>query len=172
MASLLVDTIAIDEPAKEHNVPYFSSSSSWFGPGLQNLKRGDDVGTLAGAAVWAFAHTSPGQPTRSFYGVHVMEALVNLMGTGCETVSRIQTKDAALVTCVWKDGRVGTCRDIRATRPPFNAIAFSTKGIVQAKQWGDYKGLCNEIATFFKTRKPSFSLDETLEIMAIIEAAD
>jgi predicted dehydrogenase len=172
VAGSLVDAIAIDELAREHNVPYFSSSSSRFGPGLQDLKNGKDVGTLAGAAVWGPCSYQPNTPDLTFYGVHGIEALVNLMGTGCESVSRIQARDADLVTCVWKGGRVGTYRGIRQNKAAFGAIAFGTKGIVQAKQWGDYKDLCNEIATFFKTRKPPFSSAETLEIMAIIEAAD
>ena len=48
------------------------------------------------------------------------QPLYVLMGTGCETVTRIQTKDTDLVSGVWKDGRVGTYRGIRRNRADFD----------------------------------------------------
>ena len=36
------------------------------------------------------------------------------MGTGCESVARVHTPGTDLVTGVWKGGRVGTFRGLRA----------------------------------------------------------
>jgi hypothetical protein len=94
------------------------------------------------------------------------------MGTGCETVSRIATKDTDLVSGAWKDGRVGTYRGIRRNRAESGAVAFGAKGILLAGKEGRYAELCREIARFFKTGKPPVTADETIEIFAFMEAAD
>jgi hypothetical protein len=107
-----------------------------------------------------------------FYGIHGIEPLYALMGTGCETVSRIQTKDTDLVAGVSKDGRVGTYRGIRRNKADFGAVAFGSKAIIQAERGGGYEELCREIGRFFKTRVPPVSPEETIEIFAFMEAAD
>jgi hypothetical protein len=94
------------------------------------------------------------------------------MGTGCESVSRIQAADADQVTGVWKGGRVGTFRGIRKGNATSGATAFGTNGIVQAGKGGTYEDLCREIARFFKTGKPPVSPEETIEIFTFMQAAD
>ena len=54
----------------------------------------------------------------------------------------------------------------------FGASIFGTKTQQQISLPADYQGLVIEIATFFKTRQPPISEDETIEIFAFIEAAD
>src|SRR5262249_42443598 len=98
VAGSLVDTLVIYELAKKHDAPCFSSSSSRFGPGLQELKKSEEVGALAGAAVWGPCSYQEGTPDLFFYGIHGVEALFTLMGTGCEKVSRVQATDADQVT--------------------------------------------------------------------------
>jgi hypothetical protein len=172
VAGSLADAIAIFELARLHGVPCFSSSSSRFGPGLAELKVSEELGTLAGADVWGPCSYQEGTPDLCFYGIHGVEALFTLMGTGCETVARVQAADADMVTGVWKGGRVGTYRGIKRNNASSGAIGFGTKGIVQAGKGGKYEDLCREIAKFFQTKKPPVSPEETIEIMAFIEAAD
>jgi len=172
LAGSLVDAVAIDAAAREHNVPYFSSSSYRFGPGLRELKQGRGVGTIAGADVWGPCSYQEGTPDLFFYGVHGVEALFTLMGTGCETVTRVQARDADVATGVWQGGRVGTYRGIRRNKATAGAVAFGTEGIVQAGELGGYEDLCRAIAAFFKTGKPPVRPEETIEIMAFMEAAD
>ena len=131
-----------------------------------------EVGTLTGAAIWGPCSYQEGTPDLFYYGIHGAEALFTLMGTGCETVARVQATDADQVTGVWKDGRVGTYRGIRRNKATFGAIAFGTNGIVQAGKMGNYEELCREIANFFKTGKPPVSPEETIEIVTFLEAAD
>src|SRR4051794_17740111 len=153
LAGSLVDAIVIDEAARKRGVPYFSSSSYRFAPGLRALKQSREVGTIAGADVWGPCSYQEGTPDLFFYGVHGVEALFTLMGTGCETVSRVQARDADVVTGVWQGGRVGTYRGIRRNKATAGAVAFGTEGIVQAGELGGYEDLCRAIAAFFKTGK-------------------
>ena len=172
LAGSLADAIAIAELAKQHKVPFFSSSSSRFGPGLAELKKSEEVGTLAGADVWGQCSYQAGTPDLFFYGIHGVEALFTLMGTGCESVSRVQARDADVVTGVWAGGRVGTYRGLKRNNQSSGAVGFGTNGIVKAGKGGSYEDLCQAISRFFQTGQPPVSPAETLEIMAFMEAAD
>src|SRR5216117_1342638 len=171
-AGSLADTIAIYDLAKKHKVPCFSSSSLRFAPGVQELLKNEKLGTIAGAATWGPCSYQEGTPDMFFYGIHGIEPLFALMGTGCETVARIQTKDTDLVSGVWKDGRIGTYRGIRKNKAEFGAVAFGSKAIVQSGREGGYEELCLEICRFFKTRKVPVGAEETIEIFVFMEAAD
>src|SRR5438034_7363076 len=143
VAGSLADAIAIYELAKKHNVPCFSSSSVRFSPGIQELLKNEQLGTIVGAVTWGSCTYQEGTPDMFFYGIHGIEPLYVLMGTGCETVTRIQTKDADLVSGVWKDGRVGTYRGIRRNKADFGAVAFGSKAIMQGGKEAGYEALCN-----------------------------
>src|SRR5467141_3829516 len=172
VAGSLADAIVIYELAKKHNVPCFSSSSVRFSPGIEELLKNETLGTIAGAVAWGSCSYQEGTPDMFFYGIHGIEPLYALMGTGCETVTRIQTQDTDVVSGVWKDGRVGTYRGIRKNKADFGAVAFGSKGIVQTSKEGGYEELCAEIVQFFKTGKPPVAAEETIEIVAFMEAAD
>src|SRR5256885_4580527 len=107
-----------------------------------------------------------------FYGIQGIEPLYVLMGTGCETVTRIQTKDTDLVSGVWKDRRVGTYRGIRKNKAEFGAVAFGSKAIVQSGREGDYEELCAEVGRSFKTAKPPPRAEEPIQSFALLETAD
>lgn len=171
-AGSLADVIAIFELAGQHNVPCFSSSSVRFGAGLQELKLNETLGEIAGAETWGPCSYQEGTPDMFFYGIHGIEALFTLMGTGCETVARIQTADADLLTGTWKNGRAGTYRGLRRNKAEFGAVAFGTKAIVPMTKGDGYEPLCREIARFFRTHVAPVSAEETIEIFTFMEAAD
>jgi len=171
-AGSLADVIAIFELAKEHDVPCFSSSSVRFGAGLQELKQNETLGTIVGAQTWGPCSYQQGTPDMFFYGIHGIEALFTLMGTGCQSVSRVQTADADVLTGVWSDGRAATYRGIRRHKAEFGAVAFGTSAIVTSTKGDGYNPLCFEIAKFFKTGVAPVSPEETIEIFAFMEAAD
>lgn len=172
VAGSLADAIAIYELARQHEVPCFSSSSYRFYPGIQALLKNDEVGRIVGAATWGPCSYQEGTPDMVFYGVHGIEALFTLMGTGCESVSRIKTPETDLVSGTWAGGRVGTYRGMRKNSSDSGAVVFGTKAIVIAEKGGGYEELCHEIAKFFKTKAPPVSHETTIEMFAFMEAAD
>jgi predicted dehydrogenase len=172
LAGSLADGIAILDLAKRQGVPCFSCSSLRFGAGTQELKRDERLGQIVGAAVWGPCSYQEGTADLLFYGIHGIEGLFTLMGPGCETVSRVQTDDADAVTGTWTDGRLGTFRGLRRHKAQYGAVAFGTKGIETSTKSDGYEPLCREIATFFKTRRSPVPAEETIEILAFIEAAD
>ena len=172
LAGSLTDAVAIYELGKQHNVPWFSSSSLRFGSGIQAMKDNEAVGGVVGCDAWGPCSLEEHHPDLFWYGVHGVEILYTIMGPGCETVQRAQTKGTELVTGVWKDGRIGTFRGIREGKSDYGAIVFGKKGIAPAGKYDGYRPLVEQIATFFKTGEAPVSPEETLEMFAFMEAAD
>lgn len=172
VAGSLADAIAIFELAKQHNVPCFSSSSLRFSPAVQALVNDENLGDIAGAVTWGPCSYQEGLPDMFFYGIHGIEILYTLMGTGCESLTRLQTPDTDVISGVWQDGRIGTYRGIRKNKAEFGAVAFGSKGIATAQRAGGYEDLCNAIGRFFKTGEAPVSPETTIELFAFMEAAD
>lgn len=172
VAGSLADAIQIFQLAKEVNVPCFSSSSLRFSPGIQAMRNNPKVGDVLGCDAYGPCSLEPHHPDLFWYGIHSVEALFTIMGTGCETVARVQTKDAELVTGVWKGGRVGTFRGIRKGKTDYGAMVFGSKGIAPSGGYGGYEPLVVEICKFFRTGQPPVSAEETIEIFAFMAAAD
>lgn len=172
VAGSLADAVAIFALAKENNVPVFSSSSLRFSPGILAMRNHPKVGPVIGCDVHGPCALEEHHPDLFWYGIHGVEMLFTIMGTGCESVSRVQTKGTELVTGVWQGGRVGTFRGIREGRSGYGATVFGSKGIGPAGPFVGYEPLVVEIVKFFRTGKPPVSAAETLEMFAFMEAAD
>jgi len=172
VAGSLADAIAIFELARETNTPCFSSSSLRFSAGIAAMRHSDKVGDVLGCDAYGPCSLEEHHPDLFWYGIHGVEALFTIMGTGCQTVARVQTPGFELVTGVWNGGRVGTFRGIRQGRADYGATVFGTKGVAPSGGEGGYEPLVVEIAKFFKTGKPPVTAEETVEIYAFMEAAD
>src|ERR1044071_1024791 len=147
VAGSLRDAIAIYRLAKEAKVPVFSSSSYRFYESLIQLKNAD-VGEIRSVISYGPCFLEPHHPDLFWYGVHPTEALYTIMGTGCETVSRVSTEDTDVVTGIWKNGRVGTLHGIRGKATPHKVIVFGTKTVAEQKGSGSYAPLVGEIVKF------------------------
>src|SRR5690606_31202359 len=113
LAGSLADAVRIFELAEEHGVPCFSSSSLRYSPEITGLKDSAAVGKVLGCDAYGPCSLEEHHPDLFWYGIHGVETLFTLMGTGCERVTRVQTDGTEFVTGVWDDGRVGTFRGIR-----------------------------------------------------------
>jgi hypothetical protein len=171
LAGSLADAVAIFDAARQHGVPVFSSSSLRYTAGAVAARSGS-LGRIVGADAFSPATIEPTHPDLFWYGVHGVELLFTAMGTGCEEVVRVHTAGTDVVVGRWRDGRVGTFRGIRDGRGGYGGHAFGTDGIGPLGPFDGYRALVVEIATFFRTRVPPVSEEETLEIFAFMEAAD
>lgn len=172
VAGSLADAIEIFRLAHENDVPCFSSSSLRFSPGIAGMKHNPEVGDVLGCDAYSPCALEPHHPDLFWYGIHGVEALFTIMGPGCATVTRVQTHNGELVTGVWRDGRIGTYRGLRSGKQDYGAMVFGSKANRPSGGYGGYEPLLVEIARFFKSGKPPVSADETIEIMAFMEAAD
>lgn len=172
IAGSLADAIKIFRLAKEYEVPCFSSSSLRFAKRTIDIREDPKLGEVVGCDQFAPCPLEPHHPDFFWYGIHGVEPLFTIMGTGCASVTRIHTEGSDVAVGVWKDGRIGTFRGIRQGTRGYGSTVFGTKGIVPGGTFDGYEPLIVEIVKFFKSGKAPVSEAETLEIFAFMEAAD
>jgi predicted dehydrogenase len=172
MAGSLADVLEIFRLAEENNVPCWSSSSLRYSPGIVEMKKTNEVGDILGCDAFSPCSLEEHHPDLYWYGVHGVEILFTVMGTGCQSVRRVQTPDFEFVVGLWEGGRIGTYRGIRKGQSGYGAMVFGTKGVIQSGKYGGYEPLLDEIIQFFKTSKVPVSKEETIEIFAFMSAAD
>lgn len=166
MAASLADGMEIFRLAKEKNVPCFSSSSLRFASGFQAARSGKSpFGEVRGCVAWGPLHLEPHHPDLFWYGIHGVETLFTIMGPGCKTVTRVAPDK---VVGVWKDGRQGTF----IGKEGYGATVEGSLKTGDAGTYEGYEVLVKEIVRFFETGKPPVSAEETLEVLAFMEAAD
>jgi Oxidoreductase family, NAD-binding Rossmann fold len=173
IAGSLADAIRIFELGAKHKTPIFSSSSLRYATNIRAVKNDPKLGKVLGCISYGPCTLEPHHPDLFWYGVHGVETLYTLMGTGCKTVVRTHTKDTDVVTGVWADERVGTYRGLRSGKKGYGTIVFGEKSDASTVGAdGGYRPLVSEIAKFFKTGIAPVSAEETIEVFAFMEAAD
>lgn len=160
--------------SRESGTPFFSSSSLRYANDVVALKNKPELGGIVGALAFSPSPTEPHHPDLLWYGIHGIETLYTLMGPGCESLTRTNVAGTDVVTCKWKDGRIGTFRGIRDGKQDYGAFAFGAKAnaAITPPMKVDYRNLLVEIIKFFQTGVAPIQPEETMEIMAFMEAAD
>lgn len=171
MTASLADAIAIFNAAKKYNVPIFSSSSLRYITGIDEVLSGK-IGKVTGAEAYSPAKLEKTHPDLFWYGIHGVETLFTAMGTGCQSVTRISNDDTDLVVGTWNDGRIGTFRGIQKGKADYGGTAYGESGIKVLGPYAGYNPLLKEIIQFFQTGVVPVKEEETLEILAFMEAAD
>ncbi len=169
IAGSLKDAIEIFRLAKKAKVPIFSSSGLRFAKDNQAIRTGS-IGKVLSAETYGPCEIEPHHPDLFWYGVHGVEALFTVMDTGCQTVQRGTTSDGKIeVTGTWKDGRIGIFRE---DPKGFHGSAKGEKGEAKAGTFDGYPPLVAAIVKFFQTGVAPVKPEETIEIIAFMEAAD
>ncbi|MBN1816244.1 MAG: Gfo/Idh/MocA family oxidoreductase, partial [Sedimentisphaerales bacterium] len=145
MAGSMEDVIEIFRLAKEKNVPCWSSSSLRYAIGIQAMKAENQAGDILGCDVYSPCSLEPHHPDLYWYGVHGVEILYALMGTGCESVNRTHTQGWDVVVGRWNDGRIAVYRGIRQGKSGYGATVYGSKGIVTLDQYAGYGALVEEV---------------------------
>lgn len=168
LASSLADAREIARLARLKGIAWFSSSSLRFSP-IAELRSGDVISAI----VWAPGPFEKHQELDlSWYGIHGVEMLYTVLGTGCVEVSRVSSPDADVITGKWPEGRLGT---VHLQRPygKYGAIVFAKDQSLKAMPdvSFSYAALVGEIVKFMETKTPPVPNEETLEIFAFMTAA-
>ena len=171
IAASLADALLIFDAAKKYKVPMFSSSALRYTQKAQEARAGA-FGRIIGADAYSPCKLEPTHPDLFWYGIHGVEPLVAVMGTGCESVVRVSRDEVDFVVGTWKDGRVGTLRGMRGKMMPYGCDIFAEKGGRMALGgYEGYKPLLVDILKFFRTGVVPVPSEETIAIFAFMEAA-
>jgi predicted dehydrogenase len=87
VAASLSDTLAIYEASKKYKIPIFSASSLRYIKGIEGI----DKKKVLGADTYSPAVLEKTHPDFFWYGIHGVETLYTVMGTGCKSVTRVST---------------------------------------------------------------------------------
>ena len=171
IAASLQDAKAIFMEAEKYQVPVFSASSLRFSTGMQEIKIGK-IGAVLGADTYSPMKFEKTHPDLFWYGIHGVEMLFTVMGTGCVSVQRSISENEEVCTGIWSDGRIGTFRGLKAGKQDYGGTAFGKSGILPLGPYNGYDPLLVQIISFFKNGISPVDKAETLEIFAFMEAAD
>ena len=167
IAGSLSDAILIFEAAEKYGVPLFSSSSLRFGSDTEAVRSGS-IGRVTHAETSSPAKTEVTHPDLFWYGIHGVESLFTVMGTGCISVKRSLDSDGNIrVDGKWSGDRTGAFIEGK-----FSGTATGETGTASIGDHDGYEPLLAQIAHYFKTGEIPVEPAETLEIYAFMEAAD
>ena len=168
IAGSLSDAVAIFEVSRKYKAPVFSSSSLRFGK-TSLAVRGGSLGKVLKCETTSPASLEVTHPDLFWYGIHGVESLFTVLGTGCQSVTRGKTAEGMIeVTGQWSGERVGTFREGKG----YAGKAIGEQGESAVGSYDGYDPLLFEIVKFFRTGQPPVSEAETLEIYSFMEAAD
>jgi len=175
MAANLAGLCLIYELAAKYGTPVYSTSSFRYIAPVTEVLSGRR-GRVLGADCFGPCKEEPLHPPLYWYGIHGVEMLFSVMGTGCETVTRSHTEDTDLIVGVWKDSRIGTFRGMRIHGEHyyhFGGFAYCERGPVKLDNYSDYgyPGLMKEMIHFFDTGVVPVAPETTIEVYAFMDAA-
>jgi hypothetical protein len=173
IAASLEDVHRIAQLSRQTGTPFFSASSTRFRSDVRRLRDSAGVGGTAKVQASYALNMLEYHPDLFYYGIHGVEALYAVMGTGCTAVSRRIDADADITTCTWKDGRVGIYHGMLKADQKLPLIRiWGERGTLDAAGIGQYEGMLEAIAEFFHTGRAPVDLAETIEIFEFMTAAD
>jgi predicted dehydrogenase len=166
------------ELCRRHGCPVFSASCLRFSAEIEAAARAEEGEAILSAMAYSPYIESPTMPGWIYYGIHAVEPLYRLMGTGCREVRCTMYQQGPVAVGIWEDGRTGIARAIRGGEHGYGFIAWKERATVTAALSVDtvgthvYLELLKRIKLFFQTGTAPVSPEESLEVIAFMEAAN
>lgn len=173
LAGSLTDAVLIQKYAEQYKAKWFTSSSLRFSPGIIKYRRDEALRKQTlGAIAWSPCSLEPTHPDLFWYGVHGVESLFTVMGSGCQRVTRLTTPDTDVAVGLWENGRIGEFRGLRAGAKDYGLVVFGESKIDVGGKYEGYAPLVEEIAQVFAGGPVPVDPAESIEMFAFMEAAD
>ena len=158
----------------ENGCPVFSASSLRFSVEIQEALAGDGDGPIASAVTWSPFGQRPEVPGWFYYGVHAVEPLYTLMGTGCREVRCVRNDEGAVAVGLWNDGRLGVARAINTQDHGFGFTVWRERStrtaVIDTSKI--YPELLKRVRSFAATGVSPVDPAESVEGMAFLQAAN
>lgn len=168
------DARRMAEVSRQHGVPIFSASSLRFAAGIADMALGEGQ-NVKGCEAFGPMTFLEDFPPYFWYGIHAADILFSKMGRGCREVRVVAQAECDVIVGVWEDGRVGAIRGNRFGNSQFGCLIWTEKQTLTglaASQPPYYALLLRHVLEFFRTGRSPVEIDETIEGIAFLEAAE
>ncbi len=172
-ADTLENSRKIIQIAKENNVEFFTASSLRFAYNLAealNEKLDAKITT-----VWGPVGHAPAGSSIVWYGVHAFEMLQVIMGKGAATVQVLDDNQGLICHVNYSDGRRGIV-ELSPGVYQYGGVIRNQKdrAIIFNETYKKplYYMLLLEIVKFFKDNQQIVKIDDSFEVMSMLEAAE
>lgn len=148
--------------AEQHGTPLYSCSALRYVESLERARQ-----ELAGQRVDYVAARGPGK--WEIYAVHQFEPLVMLLGLGACRVMSVGSATARMLVVDYPDGRRGSL--LQTAEHPFGfSVQVGDRTLVLDDMGDFFPRFIAAMLAFFQTGEIPVPKEQTLEIMALIEA--
>ncbi len=152
--------------AEEHKTPLMSASALRYGSAVEKLYK-KDIG--AGKANYVSVR---GPGLFHIYAVHQLEMLVMLMGTGATRVQQVGCEHAVQMVIDYADKRRGSINLMPGHPFALSAVYGEGKSVSIEGMDDTFPRFIEAVLAFLDTGKATVPKEETLEIVALIEAGE
>lgn len=170
------DAKRIVELSEQYKTPIMSSSALRFAESLTEALAIKDKGKIIAADCFGPMEIVDTQPGYFWYGIHTIEMLYAIVGSGAKSVRSESNQDFDVIVSEWEDGRLCSVRGNRRGNGDFGAVIHFEKGSeyvsINSSSKPFYASLLEKVLEFFKVGKTRVPLHETQEIIRFIEAAN
>ncbi|MBP2242255.1 hypothetical protein J2Z40_002829 [Cytobacillus eiseniae] len=157
------------ELSENFQTPIMSSSSLRYAQSITNKETSD----IVSAYIYGPLPQQQAMPGYFWYGIHSLEMIVTLFGTDIVTIKKEKYENYELLYLTFATNRQVIFRGDYDWHNRFGGIIHYKEQIETFKLWQDeqpyYRNLLVEIIAFFNTSKSPVSLDETAQIIKLIE---
>lgn len=159
--------------AREKHLRFFTASALRFDCGI--VSAAEKHPNPKGAFVYGALGEAPAGSSIVWYAVHCFEILERLMGRGAASVTMIPDSCGALCHVAYRDGRRGAVEFIHHIWEYGGTLHAADGGhhsFASVPGHRFYIELLRECVRFFRGESEGVPLEDSLEIMALVEAAD
>ena len=176
LESNLIKAKELVEICKKNNCPVFTTSSLRFSLEIQKVLNNNSDGRIVSAMTYSPYDEKSTMPGWIYYGIHGVEPLFSLMGSGCKSVSCIYSEYGPVAIGTWEDGRMGIVKGICKGKgyQGFGFCVWREKTVetITVDTEYIYPELLKNIKTFIETGVTPVPIEESLEVIAFMEAAN
>ncbi len=169
MTTAYADAVALFDLADAHNAPLLSCSALRFAVEIEAARNAlAAVGTLS-----SIVSVGPGD--WFYYGVHAVELMGVVAGTGASWVHRHTLLDKDITVIGYEDGPAAVVETLRDAAYVFHLTAFGADGFTTVHvedAIGFYTNTMRAFATMAETGIAPLRREQTLEVIAILEAGN
>jgi Oxidoreductase family, NAD-binding Rossmann fold len=176
LATCPADAEAIARLAGDHGTPIMTCSALRFAEALEQAAAASADDPILGGEFYGPMPILAEPPGYFWYGIHAVEMLYRALGTGCRRVSAVGNDRFDTITAEWGDGRIALVRGNRVGNAEYGGTIHRQKCSqpfkVSAGREPYYVSLLRAIVRFITTRRSPVPLEESLELIRFLAAAN